>query len=242
MTASAGVLRRFLATEAPSVDEVSSSLTAAPSLWDPNKFGDEQIRSLVRRIFLPGWPRPARQVVFSALDDTGDLSAVCARVARALSMEGAQRVCLVETDFDHRRLEQRYGRTGNDGNSKFDAAGALRESSRQISNGVWLAGANEFLGESGNLHNVVLVRSRFGQLRREFDYSVIHAASLGTSGDAALLGHVADGLIVSVEANRTRRATAVRIRERLLSANVRLLGVVLQERTFPIPQVLYQRL
>jgi hypothetical protein len=243
MTANVGVLRRIFtveAREAKSLSVVAAEVGEAG--WNQARFCEEQIRSLVRRVFVPGWPRPARQVVFSAVDNSIDVSELCVRTAETLAAEGAERVCLVETDFGHGRLEQRYGRTSNDGDVKFEATGAVRVFSRQIRKRLWLVDACAFLGERGNIHNLPLLRSRLGQLRREFDYAVIHAPPVENSEPVALLAHVADGLVLSVEAHRTRRVNAIRIRDRLLAANVRLLGVVLQERTFPIPERLYRRL
>ena len=244
MTAAAGVLRRILTADAAEEEATLSLLVPNPATpaWDPKRFGDEQILGLVRRLFLPGWPRSARQVVFSAAEDRLDVSTLCIRTAETLAAEGDERVCLVETDFEQGQLEQRYGRTGNDGDLRFEATGAVRASSRQIRKGVWLTGARAFLGERENLHNLPLLRSRLGQMRREFDYAVIHAPSVCNSERLTLLAHVADGLVLSVEALRTRRVNAMRIRDRLLAANVRLLGVVLQERTFPIPERLYRKL
>ncbi len=244
MTANAGVLRRILTAESAE-DRESLSLLAAEVArpeWDPQRFGEEQIRGLVRRVFLPGWPRPSRQVVFSAADSGIDVSNLCVRTAEMLAAEGAETVCLVETDFENRHLEKQYGRTSNDGEVRFEATGAVHASSRQIRKKLWLADACAFLGEPANIHNLPLLRSRLGQLRREFDYAVIHAPSVENSESVALTAHVADGLVLSVEAHRTRRVNAIRIRDRLLGANVRLLGVVLQERTFPIPQQLYRKL
>ncbi len=244
MTANVGVLRRILTAEAAE-DKKPLSIVATEEArpeWDPQRFGEEQIRGLVRQVFLPGWPRPSRQVVFSGADSGIDVSALCIRTAETLAAEGAGKVCLVETDIEHGHLERRYGRTSNDGDVRFEATGAVRASSRQIRKGLWLADARAFLGERANIHNLTLLRSRLGQLRREFDYAVIHAPSVENSESAALLAHISDGLVLSVEAHRTRRVNAIRIRDRLLGANVRLLGVVLQERTFPIPQQLYRKL
>jgi Mrp family chromosome partitioning ATPase len=244
MTAGIGVLCRLLPTEAIENREAvgSAPVDARGSEWDPKRFADAQIRGLVRRVFVPGWPRPARQVVFSAADRGMDIAEVCFRTAETLACEGTQNVCLVETDLDGRPLEQRYGRTSNDGNVSVEATGAVRTSSRQIKKGVWLVPAVVFLGTPKNLHNPTVLRSRLGELRREFDYAVIHSASVGESEAESLLGSLADGLVLAVEAHRTRRRTALRIREHLLSANVRLLGVVLQDRTFPIPERLYHKL
>jgi len=50
----------------PEAIEVEREEYRRPELagWDPDAFGEEQIRGLVRQVFLPGWPKPARQVVF----------------------------------------------------------------------------------------------------------------------------------------------------------------------------------
>jgi Mrp family chromosome partitioning ATPase len=244
MTASAHIVRPILsmASSAESAAVHAGPVDIRVPEWDPKRFGEEQIRGLVRRVFLPGWPRPARQVVFSAADGDSDVAAVCCRTAQMLASEGAERVCLVETSFSDRVLERRYGGTSIGGDVIFEAAGAVRASSRQIENGVWLVPAVGFLGSPENAHNPALLRSRLGQLRREFEYAVIHAGPVGDSESAALLAHLADGLVLAVEAHRTRRLTAIRVREHLLATNVRLLGVVLQDRTFPIPEGLYRRL
>jgi hypothetical protein len=48
--------------------------------------------------------------------------------------------------------------------------------------------------------------------------------------------------VLALDAHRTRRRSAMRIREQLSAANVRLLGAVLRDRVFPIPERLYRRL
>jgi Mrp family chromosome partitioning ATPase len=45
-----------------------------------------------------------------------------------------------------------------------------------------------------------------------------------------------------IEANSTRRETTRKAKESLEAANVRLLGAVLNKRTFPIPEVFYRKL
>jgi len=53
---------------------------------------------------------------------------------------------------------------------------------------------------------------------------------------------VTDAAILVVEANETLRIAARKAKETLEAANVRLLGTVLHNRTFPIPEQLYQKL
>ena len=45
-----------------------------------------------------------------------------------------------------------------------------------------------------------------------------------------------------LEANATRREAAFRVSEHLRASQIRVLGAVLNKRTFPIPESLYRRL
>jgi hypothetical protein len=80
------------------------------------------------------------------------------------------------------------------------------------------------------------------ELRNEFEYAVIHGPVAGISSEAALLGQLADGIILVLDAHRTRRATARKIKETLEGAQSRILGTVLSDRTFPVPERIYRRL
>jgi len=57
-----------------------------------------------------------------------------------------------------------------------------------------------------------------------------------------LLGQLADGMILVLEAHNTRRVAARRTKEILEASNVRLLGTVLNGRTFPVPERIYRKL
>jgi Mrp family chromosome partitioning ATPase len=76
----------------------------------------------------------------------------------------------------------------------------------------------------------------------EFEYVVIQGPAAGASSEAALLGQLTDGIILVLGARKTRRATAQSIKETLEAAHCRILGTVLMERTFPIPERIYRRL
>lgn len=223
--------------------EESAGLALAPeAIGEAEQFAQEQIRGLVRRVFVPGWPRPSRQVVFSAAGAEMDMTRICVRTAEALASGGAGRICLVEADLHSRPLEQSFGRTSNDGGDSLETAGAVRASSRQISQGLWLVPAKTFLGTAANADSAAWLRLRLGELRREFDYAVIHAAAAVQWAGTALLSQLADGLVLGVEAHRTRRLCVRSVRDQLVGANVRVLGIVLGERRFPIPEQLYRRL
>jgi Mrp family chromosome partitioning ATPase len=58
----------------------------------------------------------------------------------------------------------------------------------------------------------------------------------------ASIGRASDGLVLVLTANKTRRLVAAQVRDQLTKAQVPLLGTVLAERRFPVPQGLYRSL
>jgi hypothetical protein len=73
---------------------------------EPSTFADEQIRGLVRQVFFPGWPKPARQVVFSPVDPDTDIREICMQVGLALASQVPGRTCVVEADPNGPGLEE----------------------------------------------------------------------------------------------------------------------------------------
>jgi hypothetical protein len=63
--------------------------------WDPERFAQEQIRGLVRRVFSPNAPTPVRQVVFSAVEGETDVSTICRRAGEALAMETTGQIAVL---------------------------------------------------------------------------------------------------------------------------------------------------
>src|SRR5207245_4629657 len=86
------------------------------------------------------------------------------------------------------------------------------------------------------------LRSRIDELRAEFSYVLIYGPQVNLHVDAMILGQMADGVILILESNVTRRETARAAKENLAAANVNILGAVLNNHTFSIPESLYKRL
>jgi Mrp family chromosome partitioning ATPase len=86
------------------------------------------------------------------------------------------------------------------------------------------------------------MRLRLAELRAEFDYVLLDVAALTDSNDAMLLGGSADGVVLVLKANTSRRESARKSMQDLENAKARVLGAVLNQRTFPIPQSIYNKI
>jgi len=86
------------------------------------------------------------------------------------------------------------------------------------------------------------MRGRLNELYAQFDYVLLDVAALSASNDGIVLGRAADGVVLILRANWSRRETALKAVEDLKTAKVETLGAVLNQRTFPIPDAIYKYL
>ncbi|HEY5214675.1 MAG TPA: hypothetical protein VIJ38_16790 [Acidobacteriaceae bacterium] len=202
--------------------------------------GGEEILRLIQRIFLSANGSAPRQVVLCGVDDENGSSSVCARAGRTLAANSSRPVCLVDANVRSPRLS---GLFGIEGTNPFAGPSApLRDRCVKIGGNLWLAGPSILADNSRVLLPPVQLKERLAQLRDEFEYMLIDAPATSVCGDAQLLGLVADAAILVIEANSTRRLTARNAKNSLDAAGVRLLGTVLHNRSFPIPESLYRAL
>jgi Mrp family chromosome partitioning ATPase len=80
------------------------------------------------------------------------------------------------------------------------------------------------------------------QLRSHFDFVLIDSPPMNLFNDAMRLASAGDGIALVLKANTSRRETAQRVLREARAANVRVLGAVLNHRTFPVPESIYKRL
>jgi len=196
--------------------------------------GGEEMLRLVHRIFLSANGSAPRQVVLCGVDDENGSSSVCARAGLTLAANSSRPVCLVDANVRSPRLS---GLFGIEGTNPFSGPSApLRDQCVKIGGNLWLAGPSILADNSCVLLPPDELKKRLAQLREAFEYMLIDAPGTSVCGDAQLLGLVADAAILVIEANSTRRLTARNAKNSLDAAAVRLLGTVLHNRSFPIPE------
>ena len=86
------------------------------------------------------------------------------------------------------------------------------------------------------------MKNLLGELRARFTRVVFHVAPVLTSGDAVNLARLADGIVIAVRADSTRREVVMRAIELMAESKGRVLGAVLTERKHIIPSAIYKRI
>jgi len=224
-----------------SVAETVVVETARPQVEGAER---DEIAKMVSRIFLAA-PETPRCVVFMGAEAGTGCSRVCSQAAEVLAATAAGgSVCVLDANLrtpslhEHFDVENRHGLTDalQDGGTirkymQFFAGGRLALLTCGSSVGAW-----QTLLASQQMH------SRLTELHREFDYVLVDIPPLSLYPDGVTLANMSDGLVLIVKADSTRREVAQAVVQDLRSAKVRVLGAILNERRFPIPQALYHRL
>jgi Mrp family chromosome partitioning ATPase len=218
--------------------EKDGSLRGGPDLTQ------DEAAKLVQRVFVFSNSHAPRVVVFSSADERTGSGEICFRAGEILAAQRSGSVCLVDANLRAPSLHQVSGVAKSPGLTDATVnRGPIRDF------GVRVAGSNLWIVPPGSSEAAAQglfasgpLRLRIGELRKEFDYVLIDGPPVSSCGDAVLLGQMADGVILVVEANSTRRETARLAKETFEAAEIRLLGGILNNRTFPIPEALYRNL
>ena len=213
MSVAAGVLN-------PASSRAPDGPVGLPKLISAEQFEEREFENLARQLF----QHPERRRIFFA--STGSettLLNLCERLGRTVATIYGGPVALVHglnvSQAELERLDN-GSRTAASGVSDPFADKVFHLPAEAFQTKFW--GAEEERGGS------------------EFNY-VLFGAKI-TDSAAPLFGKACDGAVLVLTANLTRREAALRAREILLSWNVKLLGAVLNNRTFPVPESIYRRL
>lgn len=236
----------FGADDVKSVGESRTRKSRTRSAYrDPRReaIAREEELKLVQRIFLAEENSP-RMVLFSGFERDTGCASICIRTGEILASQGEDAVCLIDLGFRVPSLHEYCGVKNDKGLAEaMVESGSIQEFAQQLSPAnLWVIPAGHGAPQLNFAKIADRLRARMEELRKAFRYVVVHSGSLWLNADAMLISKWTDGVVLILEAHSTRRDTARRIKESLAAANARVLGVVLNNRTYPIPETLYSRL
>jgi len=204
---------------------------------------DPEIAKLVHRLFAaPDKTGTARVVGFSGITREDRSTWICARAGEILAEREDIAVCIVDANLWSPRLHMHLAATNQAG-----LAEALTDAAPIRNFAVPLNRPNFWMITSGMMKpgfypSLERCRERFAEMRRSFDYILVSAPAFSREAEATFVGQLSDGVVLVVEANQTRRDAVLRAKEQLEGAKVQLLGAVLDQRSYPIPEKIYRKL
>jgi Mrp family chromosome partitioning ATPase len=209
-----------------------------------DRLAREEYLRLVQRIFLQQVGECPRAVVFAGVDHGNGCSRACASVGEILAANTPGSVCLVDANLRSPSLPHIFGVTNHWGlTDALSQEGPIRNFARQLQpDNLWLLSCGSSLADSRGLFQSARLKTVLSELKKEFDHVLLDAPPLSQYADAITLGQLTDGVVLVVEANSTNRGSALNATQNLRAAQIQVLGAILNKRTYPIPELLYQKL
>jgi polysaccharide biosynthesis transport protein len=201
----------------------------------------EQVTKLVQRLFLVG---ASRQVVFTGTEAGNGCTWICAHAADILASQVAGSVCVVDFDLTYPTLHEEFHVSNRYGlGNALEGGEPIRQFVQQLSHpNLWLLSCGSLSEDLPPQVTLEQMRRRLSELRAEFDYVLLDVGPLNSNNHGVVLGSWCDGVALVLKANSSSRKAARKALEELQTANVAVLGAVLNQRTFPIPDMIYSRL
>lgn len=196
---------------------------------------NDETLDLVQRIFLLPAENPPRVVVFAGVDEQGGVSQICASVAETLARISKRPVCLVEGNFRSPNLPGIFG-VGNrhglaDALAGDEAIGSFCKPLAQEN--LWLLSSGALDANSPSLLSPENLKNRFIELRDAFEFIIVDGPPLARYAETMILGQLADGLALVLEAGSTHREAATAIAATLRAANIPIVAAVLDKAASP---------
>ena len=86
------------------------------------------------------------------------------------------------------------------------------------------------------------LKNFFVGLRKSFDLVIIDSSSVSSSRDSTVLSQYVDGVLMVIEAEKTRGPVVENMKTKIKNSGGNILGLILNKRRYYIPEFLYRRL
>ena len=217
----------------------TTSKAAQPliTLADPRSPASEAYRALRTNIQFSSLDKPVHTILVTGADAGEGKSTTLANLAVVMA-QGGKRVIAVDCDLRRPTLHKVFGLASEPGltNAILDNAGYVApqkttvEGLRVVASGPLPPNPSEMLGS--RQFEEILAR-----LVKEADIVLLDAPPIVAVSDAAVLATKVDGVIMVVNAGKTKRELARRAKSLLEKVNAHILGVVLNNA--PVERSMY---
>jgi len=232
----------FASPQAEVSPEWTAPLAVESRALETDSVAKDEIAKLVQRLFL--LPNASRTVAFSGVETGNGCTWLTARVADVLASQIAGTVCVLDGNLRAPDLHNCWHVENGSGltDAMTGSESIVTYCRRLNRNNLWLLTGGAATTDGQSWIGSQALRSRMAELRAKFDFVLIDAPAVTQSGDAVTWGHMGDGVVMVLGANATRRESAHWAATELAAARVRVIGSVLNKRTFPIPEKVYSKL
>ncbi len=197
------------------------------TISDPRSPASEAYRALRTNLSFYSLDKPLRTLVVTSPAAGEGKSTTIANLAVTMAQSG-RRTVLVDCDLRRPTLHELFDRPMSPGLTNFvmDEVSELPLQETGVEN-LWLLSSGPKPPNPADLLGAGRMSALIDRLAGQVDVVLFDAPPVMAAADAAILGSRVDGVLLVIQAGKTRRDHAERARTILEKANVRIVGATL---------------
>jgi len=185
-----------------------------------------------------------KSIVFSSAKHGEGTSTISSYFALSLSKEGDSRILAIDANLRNPVLYKVFGVQNGKGlaellTNEMDINSAIQATSYR---NLLVMPAGRCTQNPAHKFENKRLKGIIGELKAEFDFVILDSAPILPYSDTQVLAPKADGVILIVRAEGTRWEVAQKARKELEKSGAHILGAILNQRHYHIPEFIYKRL
>lgn len=198
------------------------------TLTDPRSAVSEAYRTLRTNLAFYSLDNPLRTLVVTSAEPNEEKSVTLANLAVTMAQAG-NRTILVDCDLRKPSLHALFGLSNQVGFTEWVLGAESAEPPLQATpvENLWLLPSGNRPPNPADLLGAKKVNGMIETLRNSADYVLFNAPPVISVSDAIILGSKVDGVLLVLEAGKSRRDYAERAKHLLEQAKVRIIGATL---------------
>lgn len=219
-----------------------------PVLWDPlggiPQLVPEWFKELKTRLDVNPANRDVKTILFTSTSLKSGCSSIAAAFAKCLSMDFNKRVLLIDVNIRNSNLQNYFGNEYIQDIEEMLADNKLgfSQSPEKWSRKLHVISCDSQEADSSCFFASDRFKHAIDSAKEIFDYIILDSSPITLFSETRTISAKVDGVILIIEAGKTRRQAALRAKREIESAGGTFLGSVLNKRKFYIPNWLYRRL
>lgn len=212
--------------------------------YQPNSLIAEQYRNIRTYIGALNGGELFRTLLITSANQTEGKSLTCVNLAISMVEEKEKNVILVNTDFRQPAIEKLLNIKNEKGLSDFLKGEVALDSvlfNSAIERLVVLP-TGSIPSNPTELLASQKMKELIGELEKRFNYIILDSPAIIPFADARILGPYTDGVLFVVQAGKTRREVVSRAMDEMSSVRAKLLGVILTQVEYYIPEYIHRHL
>ena len=222
--------------------DIEDFLNVAYLGFVPKKAKLADYHGLADQIYLLLQDKNAKTVMFSGAVEHEGVSSALANLASYFSHAGGHKVLVIDTNLRKPSLHTAFKAQQAEGVTEIiEGKITLEKGTKKISDKLFFISSGKVSLNPATLLSSHAMSDILKSAKEHYDIVLLDSPAAVISRDAFILGQRVDAVVVAVNEGKTRRPVVKAVLDAFMRSKACVMGVVLNNRTFPIPQRLYNK-